>query len=90
MKKLMIGVGFAALLATPAFAQSYNPGYGTGNSIVTPPAWATNESGSAFAYAPRALRSEGSDSVYVDGQYAGADPDANIRTQLRRDPPGRD
>ena len=90
MKKFMIGAGLAALLATPALAQSYNPEYGTGNAMPTPPAWSANVGGGAFAYAPRALRSVGSDAVYVDGQYVGADPDANIRFDLRRDPPGRD
>ncbi len=94
MKKLILGAGLAALLATPALAQSYNPGYGTGNSIPTPPVWAAQvnhgAAANAFASAPRSLRSAGSDSVYVDGQYVGADPDANIRFQLERDPPGRD
>ena len=91
MKKLILGTGLAALLATSAFAQSYDPEYGTANTIPTPPAWAaTGTSGSAFAYAPRSLRSGGSDSVYVDGHYVGADPDPNIRVQLERDPPGRD
>jgi hypothetical protein len=27
--------------------------------------------------------------VYVNGEYVGSDPDAFIRNQLRRDPPGR-
>jgi hypothetical protein len=31
MKKFIIGAAFATLLASPAFAQSYNPTYGTGN-----------------------------------------------------------
>jgi opacity protein-like surface antigen len=93
MKKLVLAAGLAALLATPALAQSYDSEYGTGNSLPTPPSWAAQQNagaGSAFAYAPRALRSAGSDSVYVDGHNVGADPDANIRLQLRRDPPGRD
>jgi opacity protein-like surface antigen len=91
MKKLIFGAGLAALLATPALAQSYNPSYGTGNSMPTPPAWANvGAGGNAFAYAPRGRRSAGSDSVYVDGKYVGTDPDANIRFQLERDPPGRD
>ena len=94
MKRFIIGAGLAALLATPALAQSYNPGYGTGNTFSAPPSWsanaATTGASGAYAYAPRSLRSAGSDSVYVDGQYVGADPDANIRLQLERDPPGRD
>jgi hypothetical protein len=31
MKKFIIGAAFATLLASPAFAQSYNPEDGTGN-----------------------------------------------------------
>jgi hypothetical protein len=89
MKKFMIGVGLASLLAAPAFAQSYNPGYGTGNTVPMQPFAATGGD-AAFAYAPHSPYAAGADSVYVDGQYVGADPDANIRAQLRRDPPGRD
>jgi hypothetical protein len=35
MKKLLIGTAFAAMLATPALAQSFDPDFGTGN--VNPP-----------------------------------------------------
>lgn len=31
MKKLLIGTAIVAVLSSAAFAQSYNPGYGTGN-----------------------------------------------------------
>lgn len=53
MKKLLLSAAFAAVLATPAFAQSYNPDFGTGN--VNPPVASlhSNEAGSAFAYEPR-------------------------------------
>jgi hypothetical protein len=33
MRKLLIVAGFAAMIASPASAQSYSPGYGTGNVI---------------------------------------------------------
>ena len=32
MKKLLIGTAFVAMFATPAFAQSFDPDFGTGNT----------------------------------------------------------
>jgi hypothetical protein len=62
MKKFLTVVGLLAVLATPAFAQSFNPGYGTGNELpfsYQPTAQGTQSiahaNGShAFAMAPRA------------------------------------
>jgi opacity protein-like surface antigen len=107
MKKLILGATLAALLAAPAFAQSYDPAYGTGNAMPMPPSWeaqtGTADWLSSLAYAPpragfsrlRDIRAEAAPSattgpVYAYGRYAGADPDANIRFQLHRDPPGLD
>jgi hypothetical protein len=67
LKKLIIGGALAMLIAAPAFAQSYDPEYGTGNVINLPLAEATNgalgiganvsaspqQGTSAYAYAPR-------------------------------------
>ncbi len=36
MKKLLMSAALTAVLASPAFAQSYNAGYGTGNLINLP------------------------------------------------------
>ncbi len=33
LKKLMMGAGFVALIATSAMAQSYQPGVGSGNIV---------------------------------------------------------
>jgi hypothetical protein len=57
MKKLiMIGAATAALFASPAFAQSYNPGFGTGNVIDEPAlerAASTNANAAgSYAYEP--------------------------------------
>jgi len=55
MKKLLMGAAFVALLASPAFAQSYNPDYGTGNVFNVPAAEAVGVTGSVggpYAYAP--------------------------------------
>ena len=64
MKKFLIGAAVLGALASPAFAQSYNPVYGTGNTTPPPPSYQAQNNGvaasadrSAFAYAPeRALR----------------------------------
>ncbi len=102
MKKLILGAALASLLASPALAQSYNPNYGTGNSIAMPSFWhgqaditgSTELSQASLnrlnGIRAQALPSAAADPVFVNDQYVGADPDANIRFQLHRDPPGRD
>jgi hypothetical protein len=66
MRTLIIGAALAALIATPAFAQSYDPNYGSGNLVfppgaanraapVVPPRATDNvspESADSYAYAP--------------------------------------
>lgn len=53
MKKLLMGAAFVALLASPAFAQSYDPDYGTGNVLNVPAAEAAGGNGfGSYAYAP--------------------------------------
>jgi opacity protein-like surface antigen len=94
MKKFIIGVGLAALLATPALAQSYDPDYGTGNTNPMPPSYSANADTTgatgAYAYAPSRETMQSEPPVYAFGHYAGTDPDPNIRFQLKRDWPGRD
>jgi opacity protein-like surface antigen len=57
MKKLLTIVGLLAVIATPAFAQSYSRDYGTGN-VVNEPAVeqqaGRTDAMSAFAQAPEA------------------------------------
>jgi hypothetical protein len=96
MKKLILSAAFAAMLASPAFAQSYNPQYGTGNTFNEPAREMSNGFGGgaqAFAQAPDAVSDQGlhaGPAVYAFGHYVGTDPDPNIRVQLERDWPGRD
>jgi hypothetical protein len=57
MRKLLIAASFAAVLASPASAQSYSPGFGTGNVINLPAlehggSFAAGTPNGAFAYAP--------------------------------------
>ena len=103
MKKLLIGAALTAMLASPAFAQSYNAGYGSGNIIDQPAlehGGSTASAGEAFAAVPprvsarhtRNTRTEQAVSpndpytVYDEsGDYAGRDPDPNIRFELHRD-----
>lgn len=91
------------VLASPAFAQSYNAGYGSGNVIDQPAlehGGSTASGSEAFAAAPprvsarhaRNTRHEQTVSpndpytVYDEsGDYAGRDPDPNIRFELHRD-----
>jgi hypothetical protein len=98
MKRILISTAFI-LLASPAFAQSYSAGYGTGNVINLPALEhggfaATPETGAtAYASLPARMRSVRADSlspsdpdtVYENGQYVGRDPDPNVRLELRRD-----
>jgi hypothetical protein len=66
MRTLIIGAALAALIATPVFAQAYDPNYGSGNLVFPPgaanraapvvPPRATDNvspaSADAYAYAP--------------------------------------
>ena len=74
MKKLVLAAALATLVATPAFAQyqsTYAPRHVGMDRLA--------------GIRAQALPSVGRDTVFVDGQYAGADPDPNVRLQLRRD-----
>jgi hypothetical protein len=78
-KLLSAAIGLAALIATPALAQSYAPEFDTGNIIPN----ATNQSSatSAFAQADPIARPSSRDRIRVqhqggviDGAPAGVDP----------------
>ena len=60
--------GFATLLASPAFAQSYSSGFGTGNVLPPPPAATSNAAG-AFAYEPSRSRAYDGPRHYYDRPY---------------------
>ena len=75
MKKLVLAAALATLVATPALAQyQYSAPRHVGM-------------GRLADIRAQALPTAGSNTVIVDGQYAGADPDANVRLQLQRDFP---
>jgi hypothetical protein len=74
MKKLVLAAALATLVATPALAQYQ---YSTAPRHVGVDRLA--------GIRAQALPSMRGDDVYVNGQYAGADPDPNVRLELRRD-----
>jgi hypothetical protein len=101
MKKLLVSAALTAVLAAPAFAQSYNAGYGTGNLINLPALehGGTASAGEAYASVPpranaRRARNTRAESVSPNdpytvydesGEYVGRDPDPNVQFELRRD-----
>ncbi len=90
MKKLIIGVAFATLLASPALAQGY-PNIGSGDVVAPPAVFAP--AAQPYAYAPahterlRGIRAQAlaPDAVYDNGRYVGQDPDPSVQLELRRD-----
>jgi hypothetical protein len=78
-KMLFVAAAFAALVATPALAHD------TGKDR----SWFGRSATSAFArsggfFDNRAIGGR-STAVYKDGRMIGADPDPNVRLQIRRD-----
>lgn len=92
INRFLAAMAIATAIGSPAIAQSYDPDLGTGNVAPAPTAYADTASGAyAFAQAPRARvthnRSElkQSDAVVDEAGNVEADPDANIRSQLKRE-----
>jgi hypothetical protein len=74
MKMLLAAVGVAAVVASPALAQTIGP-------------WQRTQSGYPYIYPPdnRAHSANPRDDVYdTRGRYVGSDPDPFIRDQLAR------
>jgi len=96
MKKILL-LAAALGFASPAFAQSYDPSVGSGNIARAPSAPPSAYRGPEGAFArvppggnhpraPYAGVQAPTAPVYDEyGRYLGADPDANIRFELRRD-----
>jgi len=95
--KTFVLAAAAVVLATPAFAQSYDPSVGSGNIAhaqasrpgvymqVAPQAY---DQGAFAQVRPGNTRRapQSSFTVYDDyGHVIGADPDPNVRLQLRKD-----
>jgi hypothetical protein len=88
MKTLIAATALAVVLASPAFAQSYDPDIGTGN--IVPPVAAQAPRGAFDAYARVHSHSLGAFAganggvVRQDGAVA-RDPDPRIQLQLNRE-----
>lgn len=93
MKKFIAAMALATLVASPVLAQSWDPDVGSGN-IVPAPYGQTQDGYSTYqrptngynahAQAPR-HHAKATRSVVEDNQVVGADPDVNVRAELRRD-----
>lgn len=81
MKKTLLSAAVVAALATPAFAQSFDPDVGTGN--VNPPVASQQGqfSDRAFAYEPREVGRAHRQNWRAQRMYQ----DPNITLQQRRD-----
>jgi hypothetical protein len=89
MKLLATALALATLVASPAFAQSYDPDLGSGNIVpragLTAPWLAYHGHHGAYARVPGGTVFQSPYDVYdAQGNVVGADPDPNIRAQLRR------
>ncbi len=81
MKTLVIAAALAAVVATPALAQ-------TAQRRAAPQLYPSEYDRTVGrTEQPRAATGN---SVYDNNQYLGADPDPNVRLDLRRDYEGRD
>ena len=86
MKMRITAVALAAVLATPALAQTVH----NQSRPYDPSAYARDQSGNPGDYQSRArvrLSPNARNDVYdFNGRYLGSDPDPLVRDQLRRDP----
>jgi hypothetical protein len=83
--RIVITVALAAVLATPALAQTRH----NQQRPYDPSAYARDENGNPSNYQSRAVRpspSSHNDVYDVRGRYVGSDPDPVVRGQLRQDP----
>jgi len=95
MKTLVTAMVLATLVASPSFAQSFDPDVGSGN--IAPAPYGETLTGAsnyqngadAFAQAPRgAAMTSKTNTVVDEGGNVQADPDLNIRSQLQREGEG--
>jgi hypothetical protein len=80
MKKTIVAAALATVIASPAFAQSYDPSVGSGNiaARISAPA-SRSRALDAYARVPH-----GAPAAVHSFTRGGTDPDPNIRFQLNR------
>lgn len=76
MKKLILGAALAVLAASPVLAEG---------AYLPESTYGPQQAGRLDNIRAQAMPALNSGAVYVGGQYAGADPDANVRLELQRD-----
>jgi hypothetical protein len=91
MQKLLatvsLAAGLAAVMASPAFAQSGKHRYHARAPYAASNPYAAYGAAPYRSYQPVRPSARGSDSVYdIRGNRVGADPDPTVRDQLARDP----
>jgi uncharacterized protein YdeI (BOF family) len=83
MTKVLIAAALAALIATPAFAQTVVKKKNPNTTRNTGATWTTAEQKArATGYSPSGNPEW---DVYVRGEYVGSDPDPRVRWTLRDD-----
>ena len=87
MKTTIAAVLLATVIASPAFAQSYDPDLGSGNLVGQSAAPVLHFNLNSKAHG--AYARVGNEAPVIrrsfDGNYVGTDPDQNIRFQLNRE-----
>lgn len=88
MKKLLTTLAVLTVITGPAFALDYNPDGDNGQVFTSTDFSIHAPAANAHASAPRRTRAMPQVSIPafdVQGDVVGADPDANVRLELRRD-----
>ena len=87
MRKIIVAAALATAIASPAFAQSYDPDLGSGNITGQRNAQALHLNLGAGAQGAYARVGDGAPVVRrsFDGNTVGTDPDQNIQFQLNRE-----
>ena len=86
MKNIIIpAVGFATVIASPAFAQSYDPSVGSGNIAPQAQTSTLHLNLHRGAHAAYAQVPNGAAIVHFSGRHGASDTDANLRFQLNRE-----
>ena len=88
MKRILTAVALTALAASPALAQ-YGWRSPAMQSYAAAPTYAAEPSGMVYADPATGSPYVGPHTVISQGRIVGADPDVDIRNELRRNPQGQ-
>jgi hypothetical protein len=87
MRKALATMAVLTAIATPALAQSYDPDVGSGNIVPGPSQGVVRRApySDALGFARRTVPQRSIGVYDSRGQLIGADPDPNVRMELRND-----